>query len=98
MSMRAYKEHDDDDGHTIADMSDISHPPTFFPHRERSKKQETRDPVQGDSFLFEKKEEPFTREERRVYVLAALKASLLIAAAFIVGLGVAILVMVLVWG
>ena len=87
--MKQGNAYENDDGHTVADMSDITRPPTFIPRRDRKKQ---------ESFLFEKKEEPFTREERRIYVFAALKASLLIAAAFIVGLGAAILVMVLAWG
>ena len=93
MTMKKRKVYEDDDGRTIADMSDISRPSAFVPRREGPKGQEKK-----DSFLFEKNEEPFTREERRMYVLAALKASLLIAAAFIAGLGVVILVMVLAWG
>ena len=88
--MKQGNAYENDDGHTVADMSDISRPPTFIPRRDQKKQ---------ESFLFEKKEEePFTREERRIYIFAALKASLLIAAAFIVGLGAAILVMVLAWG
>lgn len=91
--MKKRKVYEDDDGRTIADMSDISRPSTFVPHREKPQSQE-----KEDSFPFEKHEEPFTREERRMYVLAALKASLLIAAAFIAGLGVVVLLMVLAWG
>ena len=93
MTMKKRKVYEDDDGRTIADMSDISHPSAFVPRREKPKRQE-----KEGSFLFEEHEEPFTREERRMYVLAALKASLLIAAAFIVGLGVVVLIMVLAWG
>ena len=91
--MKKREEYENDDGHTIADMSGISRPSAFIPRREKPQGQEKK-----DGFLFAKNEEPFTREERRVYVLAALKASLLIAAAFIVGLGAVILVMVLAWG
>ena len=91
--MKKRKVYEDDDGRTIADMSDISHPATFVPRREKPQSQEKK-----GSFLAEEHEEPFTREERRMYVFAALKASLLIAAAFIVGLGVVVLIMILVWG
>ena len=91
--MKKRKVYEDDDGHTIADMSGISRPSAFVPRRETPQRKE-----REDSFLFEKNEAPFTREERRMYVFAALKASLLIAAAFIVGLGAAILAMVLAWG
>ena len=90
--MKERKAYENDDGHTIADMSGISRPPAFIPRLEKPQEREKK-----ESFLFEKNEEPFTREERRIYAFAALKASLLIAAAFILGLGAAILVMVLVW-
>ena len=92
--MKERKEYDRDDGHTVADMSGISRPPAFIPRRAKPQRQE-----EENSFLFEKKDEtPLTPEERRMYVFAALKASLLIAAAFIAGLGAVILVMVLAWG
>lgn len=91
--MKKRKVYEDDDGRTIADMSGISHPATFVPRRERPQGQE-----KENDFPVKEHEEPFTREERRMYVFAALKASLLIAAAFIVGLGAVVLIMVLVWG
>ena len=90
--MKKRREYEDDDGYTVADMSGISRPPIFIPRREKPQGQEKK-----ENFLFEKSEEPFTREERRIYAFAALKASLLIASAFILGLGVVILVLVLVW-
>lgn len=89
--MKKRKVYEDDDGRTIADMSDISRPSAFIPRREKPREKE-------DNFLLEKNEEPFTPEERRMYVFAALKASLLIAAAFIIGLGVVVLIMILAWG
>ena len=96
--MKKRRIYDDDDGRTIADMSGVTRPSAFVPHREKPQKQENRESSQAGSFLFEENaQEPFTREERRMYVFAALRASLLIAAAFIVGLGAAILVMVLAW-
>ena len=90
--MKKRREYENDDGYTVADMSGISRPPVFIPRREKPQEREKK-----ENFLFEKSEEPFTREERRIYAFAALKASLLIASAFILGLGVVILVMVLVW-
>lgn len=96
--MSKRKVYDDDDGRTIADMSGISRPSVFVPRREKAPRQENREPGEQGSFLFEKNaQEPFTREERRMYVLAALRASLLIAGAFIAGLGLVILIMVLAW-
>ena len=90
--MKKRKVYEDDDGRTIADMSGVSNPSAFVPRREKPQGQD-----RENSFLFEKHEEPFTREERRIYFLAALKASLLIGGAFIIGLGAVILIMVLVW-
>ena len=84
--------YDDDDGRTIADMSGVSRPNAFVYRRAddaRPKKRERME-REGDP-------SPYTSEERRMYVFAALKASLLIAAVFIVGLGAAILAMILLW-
>ena len=98
---RRKKVHDDDDGRTIADMSGVNRQPLFVPRglRDASRKpqrQEPEDP-QREERPWEKQEELLSREERRWYILGALKAALLIALAFIVGLGLAILVMVLAW-
>ena len=84
------KIYDDDDGRTIADMSGVdggfSNP--------LGKKKTTEEP---------KKENPqsepiMTKKETMWYVFGALKAALLIAGAFIVGLGAVILLMVTFWG
>ena len=101
MMDRRKKVHDDDDGRTIADMSGVNRQPLFVPRglRDASRKpqrQEPEDP-QREERPWEKQEELLSREERRWYILGALKAALLIALAFIVGLGLAILVMVLAW-
>ena len=98
---RRKKVHDDDDGRTIADMSGVNRQPLFVPRglRDASRKpqrQEPEDP-QREERPWEKQEELLSREERRWYILGALKAALLIALAFILGLGLAILVMVLAW-
>lgn len=39
----------------------------------------------------------FTRDERRIYAFAALKAALLIGLAFVVGLGLVILLLTKIW-
>ena len=89
MSMRKRKTYDDDDGRTIADMSGVSNPNAIV-YRGSGKKH--RRNSEG-----EEPTQPFTTEERRMYVFAALRASLLIAAVFIIGLGAAILAMILLW-
>ena len=98
--MKQRRTYEDDDGYTVADMSGVSRPSAFLPRREKPREPEMpRERKEKGSFLFEEREgeEPFTPEERRIYVFAALKASLLIAAALIVGLGAAIVVMILAW-
>ena len=97
MSMDKRKIYDDDDGRTIADMSDLTRPSLLGSPRGVSKRREMSEPSQERRYPWEEEAEPFTREERRLYVFAALKASLLIAAVFIVGLGLAILAMIWMW-
>ena len=80
-----------DDGRTIAPMDYVSKPSPFL----------GRDPMiprtKEEAHKFERKGEeystPFTREERSAAVWGALKAALLIGGAFIVGLGLIILLM-----
>lgn len=98
--MARKKTWDDDDGRTIAPMDDVSRPNLFFP----GKRPSHTDPAKPQSEEGEEKNRPweknetFTRRERRWYALGALRAALLIGLAFIVGLGLTILLMVLLWG
>lgn len=119
--MARRKKWDDDDGRTIADMSDIERPAFIVP-RIRSRKSSAKGdrtiytqhggadsvrrepyPVQqepGEQALQERyweNESEFTPKERRMYVLGALKAALLIALAFIIGLGAAVWLMIQAW-
>lgn len=87
------KIYDDDDGRTIADMSGVGNPSPIFggyiEHKtEQTEQQDERPEMQ-----------PFdmTRKERGAYILGALGAALLIGMVFMVGLGLAILLMILVW-
>ncbi len=81
MSRRAYE---DDDGRTIADMSEVS-APNLFTWR-RSEREEEPEPAADPE------KPPFTKRESRLYALAALRAALLIGCAFAAGLGLIILV------
>lgn len=103
--MAPHKEWDDDDGRTIADMSGIERPRFLVP---RTGSRESSTEQRSDSLQQEPKEQAvkgrfweneseFTPRERRMYVLGALKAALLIALAFIVGLGAAVWIMIQVW-
>lgn len=103
--MAARREWDDDDGRIIADMSGIERPRLFVPRtggRESSAEQKfdslQREPKeQTVKERFWENESEFTPQERRMYALGALKAALLIALAFIVGLGAAVWLMLLAW-
>ena len=84
--MASHKEWDDDDGRVIADMSGIERSGLIVPK------------IRGRKSSAERESESeFTPQERRMYALGALKAALLIALAFIVGLGAAIWLMLLAW-
>lgn len=91
----AKKQYEDDDGRSFADMSQIERPNFFsfgrMPERsthdnDRSRKAQA--PSAGDEM---------SKQERRWYVLGAMKASLLIGLAYVVGLGLLILLMVYLW-
>jgi hypothetical protein len=91
--MARQKKYDDDDGRSIADMSGVEGPSLFLP---RARKKPPEEPPQRSDRPWES-QEGLTGQERRWYVLGALKASLAIALAFILGLGVVILLMLLFW-
>ena len=110
--MARKKTWDDDDGRTIASMSDVQRPNLFIPRKNQrdSHMPAHPDAVNAtDSFVPVEEEasendrpwdqsDRFSKQERRCYALGALKAALLIGMAFIVGLGIAILAMILIWG
>lgn len=89
MKERSYK---DDDGRTIADMSNVTRQPLLFPRLPRR-----RPPVPAEDPARESPSEPvvLNREERRWAVLGAMKAALLIALAFLAGLGIVVLLFLL---
>ena len=89
---------EEDDGRVIADMSDVAGPSLMLPGI-RKKKTGTSFPEEDarKKNPWEEEEDLLNPEERRMYVLGALKAALLIGMAFIFGLGAVILVMLAVW-
>lgn len=103
--MAPRKEWDDDDGRIIADMSGIERPRFLVPRiggRESSAQQnvdslQRKPKEQAVKERAWENESEFTPQERRMYVLGALKAALLIALAFIAGLGAAVWLMIQVW-
>ena len=103
--MASRREWDDDDGRVIADMSGIERPRFFVPRTggRKSSVQPNADSLrrelkeQAVKERFWENESEFTPRERRMYMLGALKAALLIALAFIAGLGAAVWLMIQVW-
>ena len=103
--MAPRKEWDDDDGRIIADMSGIERPRFIVPKIRDRKSYEERGSISSQRESEEQNvkerswenESEFTPQERRMYVLGALKAALLIALAFIVGLGAAVWLMLIAW-
>ena len=96
----------EDDGRTIADMSGVSKPhlfgarPSFL-----SKKEASGGWSPGEEKLNKLSEErrqtentELSPEERRIYLFGALKASLLIAFAYIGGLGLLVWLLLCLWG
>lgn len=98
--MRKKKDDFYDDGRTIASMSGVERQNLFVP---KINSLEDRDSTKNSESDF-KKDRPWdqsgrlSKEETRWYALGALRAALLIGLAFIVGLGAAILLMILIWG
>ena len=77
--------YDDDDGRTIADMSDVSRPSLMG----RRAPERPEDPLSRESSGGS--DDYIPPEDRKWYVLGALKAALLIGLVFIVGLGLVVL-------
>ena len=77
----------EDDGRTIADMSGIAPQPTIVPRRKPRKEPETN---RGEGL-------ELTRKEKHWAVLGAMKAVLLIAGAYLLGLGILLGILFLIW-
>ncbi len=86
---RKRKNYDDDDGRTIADMSGVSRPQLFTARRDKSEAARPAVPEEdaGDRPWEDKS---LSKQERWWFIFGALKAALLIALAFIAGLGLVI--------
>ena len=89
------RKHDsfEDDGRTIADMSGIGPAPTLRPHR---RKADAPHPEPANDRPWEQPDE-WTAKEKFWAVMGALKATLLIAGAYLVGLAVLLAVLFLLW-
>lgn len=96
----------EDDGRTIADMSGVSKPhlfgarPSFLSKKETSGKWSPEGEKQNrlPEEHRQTKSIDLSPEERRIYLFGALKASLLIAFAYIGGLGLLVWLLLRLWG
>lgn len=94
------RKYEDDDGRTIADMSDVTRGPfggSFRPltgHEHRKKNYSMSESKQEER-PWEKSD--LTVKERLMYTLGALKAALLIGFAYIAGLGLLVILILLLW-
>ena len=93
---RKPRRYEDDDGRTIVDMSDVERPNLFLPRipsqeaksREAERRQRETDPSDRQRETLD-----LSPSERRWAILGMLKAALLIATPFAIGLGGIILLM-----
>ena len=88
---RRNKVYDDDDGRTIADMSDVSGPSMFLPRRSGRKSP----PVEQNGTTGSEQE--WDPKDRRLYIFGALRAALLIALVYAVGFALIIGLLLLIW-
>jgi hypothetical protein len=94
--MKSRKSSWEDDGRTVADMSGVSGPSMFVPRKSSAQKEsQPRPDIKSSDRPWE--DQPYSRKERILLVLGALKATLLIAGAFLLGLGLAIYLMLRLW-
>jgi len=91
------REYADDDGRTIADMSGVERPSLWGvrPPEERTKPPASPPAPPEEDRPWE--DASMGPEERRMYVLGALKAGLLIALVFIVALGLLTAFLLFLW-
>ena len=97
----AKKKYDDDDGRTIFDMSAVEKPNLFsfnppYMDEERPRKKGDDEPSAASDRPWESSNDEMPRKMRRAYVWGALKASLLIASAFVAGIGVVVYLITLI--
>lgn len=88
--------YDDDDGRTIADMSQVSLPPRWTPgfsHRSKNGVKESGDKVTSGA----REKSALSARQRRWYAYGALKAGLLIGFVYVAGAGILIGILLWLW-
>lgn len=86
--MKNKNEEFEDDGHTIVDMSAVERPNLFSFRSNDTANHEVKNKRNKDNYSYSK-------EERRWAIFGALKASMLIGLAYIIVLGLVVLLLVL---
>ena len=86
--MKNKNEEFEDDGHTIVDMSQVERPNLFSFRSNDRTNHEVKSKRSSDNYSY-------SNEERRWAIFGALKASMLIGLAYIVVLGLVVLLLVL---
>jgi hypothetical protein len=89
------RDYPDDDGRTIADMSEVSGPSMFAPRRSKKQHQGPQEAPKAPQRPWE--DQGYNRKERRMVILGALKAALVIALAYIVGFAALIALLLYLW-
>lgn len=93
----------EDDGRTIADMSGLERQNLFFPKPRRRRPPaaapapQQREPEEDSGGGPVPWQSSLTPEERRISIMAAIHASLLVAFVYIIGLGAVILLLLWLW-
>lgn len=80
--MKKKREYDDDDGRTIADMSDVETPSGFIGGGFRNKASNS---SPEDTSHHEIPHIEMSNKDRRIWIFAAMKAGLLVAFSYIIG-------------
>jgi hypothetical protein len=95
ITMAKKRVYDDDDGRTVFDMSGVERPGLITPKAPSGGEKAAQEPSddEGNSRPWEAASADLTPAERRWCILGAVKAALLIALAFIIGLGIVITIM-----
>lgn len=92
------KEYDEsDEGRVVADMTGVERRRVMMPKRPTGTRGELQNIVPESERPSYYSEEEVTPEQRRWYILGALKAALMIGAVYAVGFGLAILILLLIW-
>lgn len=84
----------EDDGRTVADMSDVGHSPLWLPRRQN--RDDEQQPLAGIQRPWEQEPE-FTGKERFWAIMGAMKATLLICSVYLIGLIALVALLLFLW-